>query len=277
MRWKQFFVPVQSMDVPQAQKLINDVSARDLNIVDVRQPKEYEQGHIPGSRLVPLPELGDRLDELDPEQSTLVYCATGMRSSSAAQILAGQGYKTVYNLAGGFKAWNGEAAVGPETFGLELFSGSESLKDLIIIAYGLEHGLQELYESMQLKVENREVLELFEKLAKIEGRHKERLFREYQKLDADIADEKDFEEQVVSRALEGGLSTEEVLNRIQPVQDSVPRILDLVMSVEAQAMDLYQRAAGRQSDKEGRVFLEQLVDEEKSHLVQLGRLLEQVS
>ncbi len=277
MRWKQFFVTVQSMDVPEAQKLINDVSARDLNIVDVRQSKEYEQGHIPGSRLVPLPELGDRLDELDPEQSTLVYCATGMRSSSAAQILARQGYKTVYNLEGGFKAWNGEAAVGPETFGLELFSGSESLKDLIIIAYGLEHGLQELYESMQPKVENREVLELFEKLAKIEGRHKERLFREYQKLDADIADEKDFEEQLVIRTLEGGLSTEEVLNRIQPLQDSVPRILDLVMSVEAQALDLYQRAAGRQPDKEGRAFLEQLVDEEKSHLVQLGRLLDQVS
>ena len=262
MRWKQFFVPVQSMDVPQAQKLINDVSARDLNIVDVRQPKEYEQGHIPGSRLVPLPELGDRIYELDPEQSTLVYCATGMRSSSAAQILAGQGYKRVYNLSGGFKAWNGEAVVGPETFGLELFSGSESLKDLIIVAYGLEHGLQELYESMQPKVE---------------GRHKERLFREYQKLDADIADEKDFEEQVVTRALEGGLSTEEVLKRIQPVQDSVPRILDLVMSVEAQALDLYQRAAERQPDKEGRAFLEQLVDEEKSHLVQLGRLLDQVS
>ncbi|MFO7874954.1 MAG: rhodanese-like domain-containing protein [Desulfovermiculus sp.] len=277
MRWKQFFVTVQSMDVPEAQKLINDVSARDLNIVDVRQSKEYEQGHIPGSRLVPLPELGDRLDELDPEQSTLVYCATGMRSSSAAQILARQGYKTVYNLEGGFKAWNGEAAVGPETFGLELFSGSESLKDLIIIAYGLEHGLQELYESMQPKVENREVLELFEKLAKIEGRHKERLFREYRKLDADLADEKDFEEQVVTRALEGGLSTEEVLNRIQPLQDSVPRILDLVMSVEAQALDLYQRAAGGQPDKEGRGFLEQIVDEERSHLVQLGKLLDQVS
>jgi len=276
MRWKQFFVPVQSMDVPQTQKLINDVSARDLNIVDVRQPKEYEQGHIPGSRLVPLPELGNRLDELDPEKSTLVYCAVGGRSRSAAQILAGQGYKTVYNLAGGFKAWNGDAAVGPETFGLELFSGSESLRELIIVAYGLEHGLQELYESMQPRVDNREVLELFEKLAKIEGRHKERLFREYQKIDADIADEKDFEEKVVARALEGGLSTEEVLNRIQPVQDSVPKILDLVMAVEAQALDLYQRAAERHPDKEGRVFLEQLVDEEKSHLVQLGRLLEQV-
>jgi sulfur-carrier protein adenylyltransferase/sulfurtransferase len=49
------------------------------------------------------------------------------------------------------------------------------------------------------------------------------------------------------------------------------------MSIEAQALDLYQRAADRQPDKEGRVFLKQLVDEEKDHLVQLGRLMELVN
>ncbi len=81
-------------------------------------------------------------------------------------------------------------------------------------------------------------------------------------------------QQVVIQALEAGLSTEEVLNRIEPAQDSVQKILDLDMSIEAQAWDLYQRAADRQPDKEGRLLLEQLVNEEKSHLLQLGRLLE---
>lgn len=277
MRWKQFFTPVQSMDVNQAKALINKASTQELNILDVRQPKEYEQGHIPGSKLVPLPELGNRLNELDPDKSTLVYCAVGGRSRAAAQMLSGKGYQTVYNLKGGFKAWNGEAAAGPETDGLELFSGSESLKELVVAAYGLEHGLQELYETMQDRVDSQEVGELFAKLARIEQGHKQRLFQEYQKLDADIADEKAFEQQVVVRALEGGLSTAEVLNRMQPVQDSVQSILDLAMSIEAQALDLYQRAADRQTDEEGRALLEHLVDEEKSHLVQLGRLLEQVS
>ncbi|MFP4392511.1 MAG: rhodanese-like domain-containing protein [Desulfohalobiaceae bacterium] len=277
MRWKQFFTPVQSVDVNKAKELINQFSAQELNILDVRQPKEYEQGHIPGAKLVPLPELGNRLRELDPKKSTLVYCAVGGRSRAAAQMLAGQGYDSVLNLKGGFKAWNGEAAAGPEADGLELFSGSESLQELIITAYGLEHGLQELYDSMQSKVDNQEVAQLFAKLADIEKNHKQRLFSEYQKLDAAIQDIQSFEEQVVVRALEGGLSTQEVLKRMQPDQESSTSILELAMSIETQAWDLYQRAADRQPDEDGRALLEKLVDEEKAHLAQLGRLLEQQS
>lgn len=277
MRWKQFFTPVESVDVHKARELINKLSAQELNILDVRQPKEYEQGHIPGAKLVPLPELGNRLGELDPKKSTLVYCAVGGRSRAAAQMLAGQGYDSVLNLKGGFKAWNGEAAAGPEADGLELFSGSESLQELIITAYGLEHGLQELYESMQSKVDNQEVAQLFAKLANIEKSHKQSLFSEYQKLDAAIQDIQSFEEQVVVRALEGGLSTQEVLKRMQPDQESSTSVLELAMSIEAQAWDLYQRAADRQPDADGRALLEKLVDEEKAHLAQLGRLLEQLS
>lgn len=277
MRWKQFFTPVESVDAQKAQEIINATSAHDLNIVDVRQPKEYEKGHIPGAKLVPLPELDNRLQELDPEKATVVYCAVGGRSRAAAQMLSGQGYTAVYNLKGGFKAWNGEAAAGPEVDSLELFSGSETLTDLIVAAYGLEYGLQELYESMQPAVDNQEVSRLFEKLAKIEQGHKERLFQEYRKMNAEMANREDFEQQVVVKALEGGFTTEEVVNRMQQVQDSTSGILDVAMSIEAQALDLYQRAADSQPDKEGREFLKQLVDEEKSHLAQLGRLMDQVS
>ena len=277
MRWKQFFTPVESVDAQKAQEIINATSAHDLNIVDVRQPKEYEKGHIPGAKLVPLPELDNRLQELDPEKATVVYCAVGGRSRAAAQMLSGQGYTAVYNLKGGFKAWNGEAAAGPEVDSLELFSGSETLTDLIVAAYGLEYGLQELYESMQPAVDNQEVSRLFEKLAKIEQGHKERLFQEYRKMNAEMANREDFEQQVVVKALEGGFTTEEVVNRMQQVQDSTSGILDVAMSIEAQALDLYQRAADSQPDKEGREFLKQLVDEEKSHLTQLGRLMDQVS
>ncbi len=276
MRWKQFFTPVESVDAQKAQEIINATSAHDLNIVDVRQPKEYEKGHIPGAKLVPLPELDNRLQELDPEKATVVYCAVGGRSRAAAQMLSGQGYTAVYNLKGGFKAWNGEAAAGPEVDSLELFSGSETLTDLIVAAYGLEYGLQELYESMQPAVDNQEVSKLFERLAKIEQGHKERLFQEYRKLNAEMANREDFEQQVVVKALEGGFTTEEVVNRMQQVQDSTSGILDVAMSIEAQALDLYQRAADSQPDKEGRDFLKQLVDEEKSHLAQLGRLMDQV-
>ena len=45
----------------------------EYNLVDVRQPKEYERGHLPGGKLIPLGELKDRLSEVDPNKPTIVY------------------------------------------------------------------------------------------------------------------------------------------------------------------------------------------------------------
>ena len=73
MRWKQFFTPVKSLDTDQARKYMEDKSFGEFTILDVRQPKEYEAGHIPGAKLIPLPELTDRLNEIDPSQPTMVY------------------------------------------------------------------------------------------------------------------------------------------------------------------------------------------------------------
>ncbi len=73
MRWKQFFTPVKSLDTDQARKYLEDKSSGEVTILDVRQPKEYEAGHIPGAKLIPLPELTDRLNEIDPSKPTMVY------------------------------------------------------------------------------------------------------------------------------------------------------------------------------------------------------------
>ena len=73
MRWKQFLTPVQSMDAEKAQQFISDCKPSEVNILDVRQPGEYETGHLPGSKLIPVGDLGKRIDELDPEKPTLVY------------------------------------------------------------------------------------------------------------------------------------------------------------------------------------------------------------
>lgn len=73
MRWKQFFTPVKSYNAEEARKLISETPLSDITILDVRQPKEYEGEHIPGAKLIPIAELGNRLSELDPEKTTLVY------------------------------------------------------------------------------------------------------------------------------------------------------------------------------------------------------------
>jgi len=73
MRWKQFFTPVKSISAQEGKKLVADTPLEDLTILDVRQPKEYQGKHLPGARLIPLPQLADRISELDPEKPVMVY------------------------------------------------------------------------------------------------------------------------------------------------------------------------------------------------------------
>ena len=73
MKWMQFFTPAQSIDFKQTKTMIADAGADAITILDVRQPNEYKQAHIPGATLIPLPELGDRLGEIDSEKPVLVY------------------------------------------------------------------------------------------------------------------------------------------------------------------------------------------------------------
>jgi len=76
-----------------------------LQLLDVRNPQETAGGYIPGATLIPLDTLRENLGKLDPEKRTVVYCAGGLRSYIAGQILKGHGFEHVYNLTGGFLAW----------------------------------------------------------------------------------------------------------------------------------------------------------------------------
>src|SRR4030042_5027427 len=98
---KKLFAPVESMDADAARKYLASHPEGTFTLLDVRQPGEYEKEHLPGARLIPLPELPSRLKELDPGKPVIAYCAVGGRSRAAAQLLAGQGFKGVVNLQGG--------------------------------------------------------------------------------------------------------------------------------------------------------------------------------
>ena len=73
MKWLQFLTPVKSKNVDEVQEMMADHAPGDITILDVRQSREYNDSHIPGARLIPLPELSDRITELDPDKPTLVY------------------------------------------------------------------------------------------------------------------------------------------------------------------------------------------------------------
>jgi glyoxylase-like metal-dependent hydrolase (beta-lactamase superfamily II)/rhodanese-related sulfurtransferase len=79
-------------------------SEPDLQIVDVRNPNECMAGVIEGSVNLPLPNLLDRIDDLDSARPTVVYCAGGYRSAAAASLLRSRGFTTVADLYGGYGA-----------------------------------------------------------------------------------------------------------------------------------------------------------------------------
>jgi rhodanese-related sulfurtransferase len=73
MKWLQFFTPVSSVTWEEAHELVQRHPTGDMTFLDVRQPKEYESGHLPGAKLIPLGDLDARLDELDKEKPIIIY------------------------------------------------------------------------------------------------------------------------------------------------------------------------------------------------------------
>lgn len=73
-------------------------------IIDVRQPDEYDEAHVPGAQLIPLGEVPERMDELPDAHPLYLICRSGARSGKAGEFLAAQGYDVV-NVAGGTLAW----------------------------------------------------------------------------------------------------------------------------------------------------------------------------
>lgn len=73
MKWLPFLTPVKSIEFEKAKSMVDGAGAGEVVLLDVRQPKEYQKAHIPGATLIPLPELGDRMDELDRNKPVLVY------------------------------------------------------------------------------------------------------------------------------------------------------------------------------------------------------------
>jgi rhodanese-related sulfurtransferase len=84
------------------------LKSEDVDIIDVRELDEYENGHIPGIKLIPLSEFVERYQEIDPNKETILVCRSGARSGRACQFLMHQGYKNVKSMVGGMLAWTGE-------------------------------------------------------------------------------------------------------------------------------------------------------------------------
>ncbi|HEV7722514.1 MAG TPA: rhodanese-like domain-containing protein [Iamia sp.] len=93
------------MDVPEVDiETFAALQARGVTVIDVREPHEYVEAHVPGATLIPLGEVPDRAAEVPEGETVYLVCAVGGRSGRAAEYLLGEG-KDVVNVAGGTKGW----------------------------------------------------------------------------------------------------------------------------------------------------------------------------
>ena len=189
-------------------------------------------------------------------------------------MLSGKGFDNVINVAGGIKAWDGQVAVGTEDLGLELLTGKESIEETLVAAYSLEAGLRDFYLSMIEKVAIDDIKRLFRKLSDIELLHQDHIFDEYLQVSGKKISREAFDNDLVVKAVEGGLTTDEYVRMYQPDWESAVDIISLAMSIEAQALDLYTRAAERSEDPRSTDALKKIAEEERMHLEQLGKLMD---
>jgi hydroxyacylglutathione hydrolase len=108
--WEALGLPVTSGDIedihPEELQSLLESSQDDQPVVlDVREPWEFQQGHVPGAILIPLGQLANKVGELDPDRPVAVICQTGNRSQSAAALLGQKNFKKIYNVATGTTGW----------------------------------------------------------------------------------------------------------------------------------------------------------------------------
>ena len=100
--------PASPQDVPlitvhELQALMQKEGS--VQIFDVRQPEEYNAGHIQGATLIPLGDLPARYKEIPANRKVVVYCHSGKRSAKAVAFLRDHGYADVFSLSGGYVEW----------------------------------------------------------------------------------------------------------------------------------------------------------------------------
>ena len=103
--WQNAARPLNRLQEWTVHELNARREAPDVQVLDVRSPQEVAAGRVPGARHIFVAHLADRLNELDPDKTTVTYCGSGYRASIAASILKKAGFRDVANVPGSWMAW----------------------------------------------------------------------------------------------------------------------------------------------------------------------------
>jgi sulfur-carrier protein adenylyltransferase/sulfurtransferase len=243
-------------------------------LIDVRQPEEYAVAHIPGATLRPLMELEEHLFDLPADRELIFYCSAGPRSAIAASLAAEAELSDlpIYNLMGGMLAWDGQKIADFPR--VQVFDHDRSLPDMLMTAMDLEKGAYRYYRAILERFGSLPFGSLIEHLSRAEEAHARMIYALWQ---PDQDGPPPFEtlfDDLPGDIIEGGATLEEALDHLRALpSDNGIHILELSLSIEYRAYDLYRSLAERTADAPTRDDLLTIAQAEKSHMRQLQQAL----
>lgn len=267
------FTKVDAISADEARRLLAGGSKPGIELVDVREPAEYREKHLPGAILLPLSGLPDNMNKLDADGTVITYCRAGVRSKSAAALLKRSGFREVYSITGGIDAWNGLVSSGEYEAGMFLLEGKKTAEELISLAGALEDGAKRFYEEAKELAADDDSKKLFDLLIRAEEKHKEVLLKSYNRIRGEDPEDNRLKESP-AEFMESGVSVKEVVDWLKQEERTTRDILELSMQIETNALDLYMKMLREIEDVDAKKAIASLIEEEKAHLSRLGSLLE---
>jgi len=250
-------------------------------LLDVRQPEEYEAGHIPGATLIPLGEVETRHGELDRNRNIIAYCRSGRRSMAAAIALCGLGFKGLYHLDGGILAWPYETIAGIPEARPDLVTEAADVRDVLVLAIKLEKGSRDFYVAAADRVGSPELRETLQMLAEAEEAHMRKLYQRAASLlpKGAIAPLEKLERELKVEHMEGGIEIAPALAEVQAKFADEMEALEIALEKEYMSYDFYKRASMLVANPDAKTTLHELAVEERNHadmlLMRLAELVRQ--
>jgi rhodanese-related sulfurtransferase/rubrerythrin len=242
----------------------------DYDLIDVRQPEEYAQGHIPGARLLPLMELESRLFDLPADRDLVVYCHSGARSQAAAGLIADAEVtrRRVYNLSGGILRW--DDATLPDFPAVAVFAPAGDLVGQMETAMNLEKGAWRFYCAVLSQFPEAPFAGVMEALSKAETAHARRIYGFLTSHRGDLPDFDTYYDGLSGDILEGGTPLNAALDRLGSAGPGVClEVIELALTIEYAAFDLYRTVADRCEDADAEAAFLAIAQAEKAHMRQL--------
>ncbi|MEJ2155075.1 MAG: rhodanese-like domain-containing protein [Desulfobacteraceae bacterium] len=265
---------IKDLSAEELRRFIQDHHENAYALIDVRQPGEYEQGHIPGARLLPLPELVQTMESLPAKKQLVFYCHSGGRSMAAASMAEeeGAGAGDLINLSGGILAWDG--GITEDYPHVQLFNWQDAPSDMLLTAMNLEKGALNFYTQVHSRHQDASWVNVFADLAKAEMGHARTVYRLWRQMEADGDEFESVFDSLSGEVLEGGMPLDDALQKLKTIKGPLClRLIEMALKIEYAAFDLYHTMADRVTSSDAQEAFITIAQAEKAHMHSLSKAI----